>query len=216
MSDSPYEARSVLKTLWWLVLLRGILAVLFGIAVLAWPKATVVVFVVLFAVFSFLDGILDIVLGVQAKGERGRWLIFLQGALAIIAGIIAVVWPSITAVVLLWLVALWAIFSGVMEIAGSLELRRLGQPRWWWHTVAGVLAIVLGAILLFGNPTQRNPRHPVGRRGARHRQRDRPHHRGRDHATWHQRAGSGDRGGRPPGHVNVAPRGVIGHGRMAV
>ncbi len=153
MSDSPYEARSVLKTLWWLVLLRGILAVLFGIAVLAWPKATVVVFVVLFAVFSFLDGILDIVLGVQAKGERGRWLIFLQGALAIIAGIIAVVWPSITAVVLLWLVALWAIFSGVMEIAGSLELRRLGQPRWWWHTVAGVLAIVLGAILLFGNPT---------------------------------------------------------------
>ncbi|HEX6054579.1 MAG TPA: HdeD family acid-resistance protein [Intrasporangium sp.] len=154
MSDSPYEARSVLKTLWWLVLLRGILAILFGIAVLAWPKATVVVFVVLFAVFSFLDGILDIVLGVQAKGERGRWLIFLQGALAIIAGIIAVVWPSITAVVLLWLVALWAILSGVMEIAGSLELRRLGQPRWWWHTVAGVLAIVLGAILLFGNPTR--------------------------------------------------------------
>ena len=153
MSDSPNEARSILKALWWLVLLRGILAVLFGIAVLAWPKATVVVFVVLFAVFSFLDGILDIVLGVQAKGERGRWLIFLQGALAIIAGIIAVVWPSITAVVLLWLVALWAIFSGVMEIAGSLELRRLGQPRWWWHTVAGVLAIVLGAILLFGNPT---------------------------------------------------------------
>ena len=51
MSDSPHEARSVLKTLWWLVLLRGILAILFGIAVLAWPQATVVVFVVLFAVF---------------------------------------------------------------------------------------------------------------------------------------------------------------------
>ena len=154
MSDSPYEARSMLKTLWWLVLLRGILAILFGIAVLAWPKATVVVFVALFAIFSLLDGILDIVLGVQARGERGRWLIFLQGALAIIAGIIALVWPSITAVVLLWLVALWAIFSGVMEIAGSLELRRLAQPRWWWHSVAGVLAIVLGAILLFGNPVR--------------------------------------------------------------
>ena len=137
MSDSPYEARSVLKTLWWLVLLRGILAILFGIAVLAWPKATVVVFVVLFAVFSLLDGILDIVLGVQAKGERGRWLIFLQGALAIIAGIIAVFWPSITAIVLLWLVALWAILSGVMEIAGSLELRRLGRPRWWWPPSPG-------------------------------------------------------------------------------
>ncbi|WP_353510211.1 HdeD family acid-resistance protein [Intrasporangium sp.] len=144
----------MLKTLWWLVLLRGILAILFGIAVLAWPKATVVVFLVLFAVFSLLDGILEIMTGVQAKGERGRWLIFLQGALAIIAGIIAVVWPSITAVVLLWLVALWAILSGVMEIAGSLEVRRLGQPRWWWHTVAGVLAIVLGAILLFGNPVR--------------------------------------------------------------
>jgi uncharacterized membrane protein HdeD (DUF308 family) len=154
MSDSPSEARSILKTLWWLVLLRGILAILFGIAVLAWPKATVVVFLVLFAVFSILDGILDIMMGVQAKGERGRWLVFLQGALAIIAGIIAVVWPSVTAVVLLWLVALWAILSGAMEIAGSLELRRLGQPRWWWHTVAGVLAIVLGAILLFGNPTR--------------------------------------------------------------
>jgi uncharacterized membrane protein HdeD (DUF308 family) len=154
MSDSPSEARSILKTLWWLVLLRGILAILFGIAVLAWPKATVVVFLVLFAIFSILDGILDIMMGVQAKGERGRWLVFLQGALAIIAGIIAVVWPSVTAVVLLWLVALWAILSGAMEIAGSLELRRLGQPRWWWHTVAGVLAIVLGAILLFGNPTR--------------------------------------------------------------
>ena len=154
MSDSPYEARAMLKTLWWLVLLRGILAILFGIAVLAWPKATVVVFVALFAIFSLLDGILDIVLGVQARGERGRWLIFLQGALAIIAGIIALVWPSITAVVLLWLVALWAIFSGVMEIAGSLELRRLAQPRWWWHSVAGVVAIVLGAILLFGNPVR--------------------------------------------------------------
>ena len=154
MSNSPYEARSMLKTLWWLVLLRGILAILFGIAVLAWPKATVVVFLVLFAVFSLLDGILEIMMGVQAKGERGRWLSFLQGALAIIAGIIAVVWPSITAVVLLWLVALWAILSGVMEIAGSLEVRRLGQARWWWHTVAGALAIVLGAILLFGNPVR--------------------------------------------------------------
>jgi uncharacterized membrane protein HdeD (DUF308 family) len=154
MSDSPNGARSILKTLWWLVLLRGILAILFGIAVLAWPKATVLVLVALFAVFSLLDGILDIVLGVQAKGERGRWVIFLQGALAIIAGIVALAWPDITAVVLLWLVAIWAILSGAMEIAGSLELRRLGQPRWWWHTVAGVLAIVLGAILLFGNPAR--------------------------------------------------------------
>ena len=70
MSDSPSEARSILKTLWWLVLLRGILAILFGIAVLAWPRAAVLVLVALFAIFSLLDGILDIVLGVQAKGER--------------------------------------------------------------------------------------------------------------------------------------------------
>ena len=169
MSDSPSEARSILKTLWWLVLLRGILAILFGIAVLAWPKAAVLVLVALFAIFSLLDGILDIVLGVQAKGERGRWLIFLQGALAIIA--IALAWPDITAIVLLWLVAIWAILSGAMEIAGSLELRRLGpaslvvahRGRRPGHRPRRNPPV--------RQPRSRNPRPPVGRRGARHRQR---------------------------------------------
>ena len=68
-----------------------------------------------------------------------------------------------------------------MEIAGSLELRRLGQPRWWWHTVAGVLAIVLGAILLFGNPA-RGILALLWAVGVRHRQRDSAHHRGRHRA----------------------------------
>ena len=80
---------------WWVLLVRGILLVLLGIAMFAWPKATLLVFVVLFAAYLFVDGIMTIFQGFSERkaGQPSGWS-FISGALAIAFGIAVLVWPD--------------------------------------------------------------------------------------------------------------------------
>ena len=136
---------------WWAVALRGAAAVIFGLIALIWPKITLLALVVVFGVYVLVDGIsaLASAFGGRARvGSRG-WLI-VEGIAGILAGIFTLLWPHITTLVLLWFIAFWAIFTGILEIIAAVQMRReiIGE---WLLVLAGVVSVLFG-ILLFALP----------------------------------------------------------------
>ena len=139
---------SVLELLarrWHLVVLRGVVAVLFGILAIVWPELTVLSLALLFGVYTLLDGITSIVMGI-GQGTDRVYMITL-GILGVIAGMIALVWPQITVIVLLVIIAVWAIFAGVMQIAAAIRLRKVISNE-WFLALSGIVALVLGLLLI--------------------------------------------------------------------
>jgi len=135
---------------WWVPVLRGVLGILFGFLVFAYPRTTVEVFVYLFGAYALLDGVIALALAFDASRGRG-WLV-LSGIAGIAAGILTFMYPSITAVALVYIVAAWAIITGIFEIAAALEWRKVFSDMWMLG-LAGVLSIILG-VLLFSYPGQ--------------------------------------------------------------
>jgi uncharacterized membrane protein HdeD (DUF308 family) len=123
----PQPMLPTLAGSWWAFLARGIAAVLFGLAVLFWPRATPFVFIVLFGSYTLVDGILALVAG--TRGSRGRrWPLLVEGVLGVLAGI-AFFWPRETVsyetlLGLLYVLAGWAIFTGILKVAMAISLRR--------------------------------------------------------------------------------------------
>jgi uncharacterized membrane protein HdeD (DUF308 family) len=139
---------------WWVILLRGILAIGFGVVALIWPGITILALVILFGAYVLFDGVLDVVMAIGgngpdearlAGGERA-WMA-VMGVIGVAAGIIAFVWPGITAVALLWVIAFWAILSGILEIVTAWRLRAELTNEWLW-VLAGLLSIALGVLLI--------------------------------------------------------------------
>src|SRR5579859_2743005 len=132
---------------WWVFALRGLVAVLFGIGAFVWPGVTLAALVLLWGAYAVADGILSLVCAF-APVARYRWLLGLEGVVGIAAGVVAFVWPGITALVLLYLIAVWAIVSGILEIVAAIQLRQEIENEWTLG-LAGVFSIVFGAILAF-------------------------------------------------------------------
>lgn len=137
---------------WWVILVRGIVLILLGVAMLIWPKQSVWVFAIIFVAYLFIDGIMSIFQGFSARksGQSGTGD-FVVGALAILAGIVILVWPKESATVIAFIVAFWALLAGISGIAGGLALRKQPGSGWGWFLTWGVLALVFGIIVLF-NP----------------------------------------------------------------
>jgi uncharacterized membrane protein HdeD (DUF308 family) len=133
---------------WWLVALRGALAVIFGILTLAWPGLTLLALIFLWGFYALVDGISSIALGVAVRGHR--WSNVLIGVVGILAGLVAIMLPGETAVVLLVIIAIWAIIAGVVQIAAGIVLRR-AMAHAWFLILTGGLTLVLGVVLLL-NP----------------------------------------------------------------
>lgn len=128
---------------WWVLLLRGLLAILFGVLTFARPAITIVVLVLFWGAYALVDGIFEVIAGMRAKWGS---LIFL-GILGIAAGIVTFLWPGITAIVLLYIIAFWAIVAGVMQIAAAVRLRREVEGEWLW-ILSGLCTVILGALLI--------------------------------------------------------------------
>jgi len=136
---------------WWLVVLRGVLAILFGLSAFIWPGITLLTLIVIFGVYAIVDGVLAIITGFSRTKESPRWWTFLvEGLISIGAGIVALVWPSLATLVLIYLIAFWAVFTGILEIAAAVRLRHEIDNE-WFLALGGVLSIGLG-ILLFLQP----------------------------------------------------------------
>ena len=138
-----------LKLNWWLLALRGLVAVLFGVLAFMWPGATLITLVWLFGAFALVNGILSLVLAAKTpKGYPKVGSLILGGLLGILAGLLAFVMPGITALGLLILIAAWAIATGLMELVAAVRLRKIINNE-WLLVLAGIASVVFGVILLF-------------------------------------------------------------------
>lgn len=136
---------------WWVFVLRGVFAVLFGLAAIIWPGITLGVLILLFGAFALAEGVLAIVAAIgAARRETSWWPLVLEAVLAIGIGLATFAWPGITALVLLSLIAAWAIVTGVLEIVAAIRLRREIEGEWLLG-LAGAASLLFG-ILLVLNP----------------------------------------------------------------
>src|SRR6266567_8391169 len=127
-------------------LFRGIAAVLFGVITLVWPKLSLTALVLVFGVFAVISGITAVAAALRNTGEQGWGLLLTQGILGILAGAIALVWPGITALAFLYLLAAWAILTGIMEIIAPLSFPMNGG-RAVLSVLAGLVSIVFGVLI---------------------------------------------------------------------
>jgi len=134
---------------WWLLALRGLVAVLFGVLAFMWPGATLITLVWLFGAFALVNGILSLVLAAKTpKGYPKVGSLIFGGLLGILAGLLAFVMPGITALGLLILIAAWAIVTGIMELVAAVRLRKIINNE-WLLVLAGIASVVFGILLLF-------------------------------------------------------------------
>jgi len=137
-----------LKRGWWLLVLRGVCAVLFGILTFVWPGVTLVTLVLLFGAYALINGIFTLGLAIRApKGTPGMGTVVLLALLGIAAGILTFAYPGITALSLLWIIAFWAIFTGVFEIMAAVRLRKELSNE-WFLILSGVLSVLFGVLIL--------------------------------------------------------------------
>jgi uncharacterized membrane protein HdeD (DUF308 family) len=134
-----------------MVLFRGIAAVLFGIITFVWPGMTVSALVLVFGVFAVINGITAVAAALRNTGEQGWGLLLFEGILSILAGVVALAWPGITALAFLYLLAGWAIATGIMEIIAPLSFPMSGG-RAVLMVLAGLASIIFG-ILIAGQPS---------------------------------------------------------------
>lgn len=133
---------------WWVIVLQGVAAVVFGVLALVWPAITLLVLVFLFGAYAIVDGVLSLIGGLRRAGGGGPdWWRVVQGIVGIAAGLIAYAMPDITAYALLLVIAAWAIVSGVIELVAAYRLRDVIRGE-WLLALDGVLAIIFGIVLI--------------------------------------------------------------------
>ena len=137
---------------WWILALRGLCAIIFGILAFAWPAITLKVLVLLYGAYALVEGILSIVAAVSKREGSGLpwWALLLEGLLGIAAGIVTFAWPGITALFLLFLIAAWAIVAGIFEIIAAIRLRKEIEGE-LWLALSGIVSVIFG-VLLFVRP----------------------------------------------------------------
>ena len=132
---------------WWLLLLRGVVAVLFGILAFTWPGLTLVTLVIFYGAYALIDGIVALSAAFGGGEMAPRWWLAIVGVAGIAAGLITVFWPGITALVLITLIGAWTLAHGVMEIIGAIKLRNEIDNE-WLLILSGLLSAVFGIVVL--------------------------------------------------------------------
>jgi uncharacterized membrane protein HdeD (DUF308 family) len=133
---------------WWAIVLRGIFAVLFGLGAFFWPGITLAVLVLLYGAYLVVDGIFAVLWALAKRNEGSfSWEVFLAGLASLAAGVLTLLWPGVTAIALLYLIAAWAIIRGVFEILAAFHLRRELRNE-WLLALNGVLSVLFGVILI--------------------------------------------------------------------
>lgn len=142
---------SIFTTYSWVLILRGILAVLFGLLALLWTGLTLELLVFIFAAYALIDGTLAIIHSFGASKEGKKWwVLLLEGLCGIALGVLVLVWPAMVIMILIYLIAIWALLTGVVEFFVSFAIPWGEWPKWLMF-FAGILSIVLG-ILMFAYP----------------------------------------------------------------
>jgi uncharacterized membrane protein HdeD (DUF308 family) len=144
----PSDAVSaVLARNWWAFAIRGLVGVVVGVIALVMPAATMLALVLLFAAYMLVDGVFAIIAAVRAGRQHDRWgILALEGVADLVAGAIAILWPGITVVAFVLLIAAWAIVSGGLVLAVAFRLN-IEHGR-WWLVLGGAASVIYGALLI--------------------------------------------------------------------
>jgi uncharacterized membrane protein HdeD (DUF308 family) len=148
----PSKEKVMLELLgryWWVVLIRGLLAILFGVAAFVWPGITLLSLVLLFGAFALVDGAFAVVAAISGRKHSGDWgLLLLAGLLGIAIGILTYHNPAITALALVLYIAAWALVRGIFEIVTAIRLREQIEGE-WLLALGGVVSIAFALLLLW-------------------------------------------------------------------
>ena len=141
------ELEAALARNWWAIAIRGVLGIVFGVIAFAWPGATLLSLVLLFSAYMLVDGVIGIVSAIGAARRGQRWgLLTFEGIVNILTGVAAFLWPGLTVLVFVTLIAAWAIISGALMLAAAF---RLGADHGrWWLALGGIASIIFGALLI--------------------------------------------------------------------
>jgi uncharacterized membrane protein HdeD (DUF308 family) len=141
------SATAMLAQNWWMFTLRGLFAIVFGCLALAFPGPTMLSLVLLFSSYMLVDGIVGIISAVRAIRRKTRWgLLIFAGLLNIAVGIGAFVWPGLTVIAFVLLVASWSIVTGASMTIAAFRLN-IEHGR-WWLVLSGLVSLVYGALLI--------------------------------------------------------------------
>lgn len=136
----------LLSRTWWLLLLRGIVAIIFGLLTFFMPGITLYVLIIFFGAYTLVDGIFGLIAAYRGRRHRDWWWWLLWGLVSIATGILTFCLPEVTGFVLLCLIAAWAIVSGIFQIAAAIKLRK-DIPGEGWLILAGILSLLFGIAL---------------------------------------------------------------------
>jgi len=148
MNVTQDQLTAILARNWWVLLLRGIAAIVFGVLVWLQPGISLVVLVMLFGAYAMVDGVLGVWTAITGRKEHENWWVLLIGGLlGIGVGVITFLAPGITAIALLFYIAIWAIATGVLQIVAAIYLRKEIQGEWWF-ILGGLASVVFGVLLM--------------------------------------------------------------------
>jgi uncharacterized membrane protein HdeD (DUF308 family) len=151
-SPRPLERLPLVRALaenWWLLLLRGVASIIFGVLAFIWPGLTLLALILLWGAYAIVDGGIALWAAVSGRGAEiaPRWWLAIVGIVGLFAGLVAFASPGLTALVLLMFIAGWAIVIGAMEIWGAIQLRKEIEGE-WWLVLSGLLSIAFGVLLI--------------------------------------------------------------------
>lgn len=143
------EFAPVAKRAWIWSVVRGVLAIVFGVVALVWPTQTAVVIAVLVGIFALVDGVVDLIEAIRYRGAPGVSLRVALGVTSLVLGLIILIWPKTSLAVVAVLFAIWWILIGALQIVANLQIRKQAGSTWVWGAIAGALAVIFGGIVLF-------------------------------------------------------------------
>jgi uncharacterized membrane protein HdeD (DUF308 family) len=134
---------------WWLLAIRGVAAIVFGLAAFAWPGLTITILVMFFGAYALVDGAAELYIAYRRRATGGAGSHLIQGLAGIVAGLIALLLPSIAALSLIVIIGAWAVVTGIIEIFLTIQLRDRLRSEWLW-VLTGLVSIAFGvALFLF-------------------------------------------------------------------
>ena len=148
MNGARYAFANILGRSWWRLLLRGLAAIAFGVLTWVLPGISLTALIFLFAIYALADGVLSIWMSIEGRElDESWWVLLLEGLLSVGIGIVTFAAPAITAIALLFYIAVWAIGIGLLEIVAAIRLRKQIDGE-WALALRGVISIALGVLLM--------------------------------------------------------------------
>jgi len=147
MAEALAIKNSFMVTRWWVQLVRGILAILFGIILIAWPLAAIETLVLIFGIWAIVFGVVAIIASIFSHQESW-WALLVEGLISAAIGVLILFWPTVTILVLVVFLAFWALFTGIAELAMAVKMKGI-IPNDWTLVLAGIFSILFGVLILF-------------------------------------------------------------------